>query len=152
MEYKCDTCGKNFKTQESLQQHNSMKHSDNDGKKSKINWRKYFILGMVGLIIIFSVLSISAYMKKPGEYDDFAKCLTEKGAVVYGNDFCQYTVKQLNFFGKSQKYLNYIRCSENKQLCDEKNIQVTPTWEIDGEMYKQVQDFEKLAAISKCEI
>ena len=91
-------------------------------------------------------------MKKPGSYDSFAKCLSEKGAVIYGNDFCQYTNKQLNYFGNSKKYLNYVKCIDNKELGDSKAIKVTPTWEINGQMYEQVQTFEKLSAVSGCEL
>ena len=58
----------------------------------------------------------------------------------------------MGFFGKSKEYLNYIRCSENKELCDQKGIKITPTWEIEGKMYEQVQNFERLSAISGCEI
>lgn len=152
MEYKCNDCNRNFKTQESLHQHNSMKHVNERKEKARINFKKYFIFSTIILIVILIALSINAQIKKPGQLDGLAKCLTEKEVVIYGNDYCQYTVKQLNFFGKSQKYLNYVKCSENNELCDSKNIQTTPTWEINGEMYSQVQPIDKLAAISECEI
>ena len=151
MEYICDICNRNFNSEESLRQHSLMKHSVEE-KKAKINPKKYFIFIAVILIIILLSLSVFNYIKKPGKYDDFAKCLTEKGAVIYGNDYCQYTNKQLNFFGKSEEYLNYIRCSENQKLCDDKNIKITPTWEINGKMYEQVQSFETLSAISGCKV
>jgi len=153
MEYRCEYCNKNFRTQESLIQHNSMKHTGNsNSQKNPLNLKKYFIIGAIALIIFLSMYMVYGYINKPGQYDNFAKCLTEKGAVVYGNDYCQYTVKQLNFFGKSKQYLNYVKCADNEKLCDEKGIQTTPTWEINGEMYVQVQTFERLAAVSGCEI
>ncbi len=149
-EIKCDICNKSFKTQESLNQHFQMSHSNE--KKAKTNIKKYFIFS--ALIIAAILISYTFYVRaqNPGKYDDFAQCLTEKGAIIYGNDYCQYTAKQLNFFGKSEKYLSYVRCSENEQLCDEKGITTTPTWEINGKMYSQVQTFEKLSAITGCEI
>ncbi len=154
MEFRCEDCNKNFNSQESLEQHNSMKHSVSSGRSEgkKTSWKKYIIFIGIGLIIVMSAYLVYANVNKPGQYDNFAKCLTEKGAVVYGNDYCQYTVKQLNFFGKSKKYLNYVKCSDNEKLCDEKGIQTTPTWEINGEMYVQIQTFERLAAVSGCEI
>ena len=151
MEYKCNLCNRGFSSKESLNQHNSSKHSIEE-KKGKINLRKYFIFVVIVLIVIFSSFTIYSYMKKPGQYDEFAKCLTEKGVVVYGNDYCQYTNQQLNFFGKSKKYLNYVKCIDNKKLCDEKGIGITPTWEIDGKMYEQTQNFEQLSTLSGCEI
>ena len=151
-EFKCEICSKNFGTNESLEQHKSMKHSSEDEKPRKRSFRKYIILGIIGLIIVFFSFSIYSYTKKPGQYDNFAKCLTEKGAIVYGNDFCSYTNKQLNYFGKSNKYLNYVKCAENQELCNSNGIKITPTWEIKGKMYEQVQSFETLSIASGCEI
>ncbi len=151
MEHKCNLCNKDFSSEESLNQHNSSKHPIKE-KKGKINLRKYFIFISLILIVIFSSFTIYSYLKKPGQYDDFATCLAESGAVMYGNDFCSYTAKQLNFFGKSKKYLNYIKCVDNKILCDEKGIEITPTWEIEGNMYEQTQNFERLSKLTGCEI
>ncbi len=151
MEFKCDSCNKNFNSEESLNQHNTAKHS-NDKKESKRGMRKYLIMGLIILIILFSSFGVYSYVGKPSQYDDFAKCLTDKNIVVYGNDYCSYTNKQLNFFGKSKKYLNYIKCVDNEKLCDEKNVEITPTWEIDEEVYSGVQSLERLSALTGCEI
>lgn len=151
MEFKCNICNRDFISEESLKQHNEMKHPVKE-KKIKVNKKKYIILSLFILIVLFSSMTIYSYAKKPGKYNDFAKCLTEKGAVIYGNDYCSYTNIQLNFFGKSKEYLNYIKCADNEKLCNEKSVKTTPTWEIDGKMYEQVQTFEKLSAITGCEI
>ena len=151
MNHVCEVCNRNFDSPEALNQHAQAKHTQSHGTK-KINIRKYAIFSLIILILIFSVASVYSYMKKPGSNDSFAKCISEKGAVIYGNDFCQYTNKQLNYFGNSKKYLNYVKCIDNKELCDSKAIKVTPTWEINGQMYEQVQTFEKLSAVSRCEL
>ena len=144
----CSHCQKDFDTEESLQQHVQAKHS----QPVKKSYRKH-IVGIVLLISVF-LLGYSAYTfaQKPGNYDDFAKCLAEKGAVIYGNDACQYTNRQLNFFGNSKKYLNYVKCSESRELCDQKGVRSTPTWEIQGQTYPQVQTFERLATLSGCKL
>lgn len=115
--------------------------------------KKFVIAAGIGLIFVIGI-SLFSYMSfaSTGKFDSFAKCLTEKGATVYGNDFCSYTQKQLSWFGKSKKYLNYVKCAENKGLCDSKNVKVTPTWEINGAMYPEVQTFERLATLTGCEI
>ena len=151
MEFKCNACDRNFDSEESLKQHNLAKHAF-EKKKGKTSMRKYLIISIIVLIIILTSITINSYMKKPGEYDDFTKCLTQQGVVVYGNDFCTYTAQQLNYFGKSKQFLNYVKCIDNKQLCDSKGVSITPTWEINGEMYEQVQGFEKLAQLSGCEL
>ncbi len=147
----CKICGKKFELEESLIQHTKSKHSSTE-KIHKPAKTKYFIIGI--LIVTVFIFSYTLYLRsiKPGQYDDFAKCLTTKGVVIYGNDFCQYTNKQLNMFGKSKKYLNYVKCTNNEKLCDNKRVDITPTWEINGQMYEQVQSFEKLASLSGCEI
>ena len=151
MKFRCNICNRDFNSEESLKQHNEMKHRTEE-KKAKINTRKYIIISLFVLILFFSILTIMSYQKKPGKLDEFAQCLTEKGAVIYGNDYCQYTNRQMGMFGKSKKYLNYIKCIDNEQLCNEKNVKITPTWEIDGKTYEQVQSFEKLSVLSGCEI
>ena len=150
MGYQCEDCNKSFNNEESFKQHNLAKHAEK--KPKKISLKKCFLFTAIVLTLIFLVLSVNNYIKRPGQYDDFAKCLTEKGAVVYGNDYCLYTIKQLNFFGKSKEYLNYVKCADNKRLCDSKKISITPTWEIDRESYSGVQTFERLSAITGCKI
>ena len=152
MEFECSHCSRRFVSEESLVQHNSAKHFGEVKEGGKVNFRKYVLISMIVLIIVFSVAAVYSYSQRAGEYDDFAKCLTEKGAVVYGNDFCSYTGKQLNYFGKSDKYLDYVKCAGNQVLCDAKGITLTPTWEIDGKMYEGVQTFEKLSGLTGCEI
>ncbi|PIN91739.1 hypothetical protein COU61_01845 [Candidatus Pacearchaeota archaeon CG10_big_fil_rev_8_21_14_0_10_35_13] len=86
----------------------------------------------------------------PGVLDGFATCLSGKGVIVYGNDFCSYTSKQLNLFGKSKGLLNYIRCIDDEGLCDSKGIKITPTWEIDDRLYSGVKGLDVISELSGC--
>ena len=150
MAFECSKCGKKFISTESLIQHSNMKHAEVKIRKPSL--KKYLIISIIVLILFFLAATFYSSAKKTGKYDDFAKCLTSKGAIIYGNDYCSYTNKQLNFFGKSSTYLNYTKCLDNTALCDEKKILSTPTWEINGRMYSGVQTFEKLSEITGCEI
>ena len=153
MTFECKICSKKFDTNESLEQHIKAKHVAGEVKnENKRNTKKYFLLGVFLLVIILFVAAFYVRGLRPGKYDDFAKCLTDKGAVIYGNDFCSYTNQQRNGFGKSKKYLNYVKCIDNEELCNSKGVKITPTWEINGQMYEGVQNFEKLAALTRCEI
>jgi len=151
---KCKFCSKEFETEERLSQHVRAKHHDEElkPKTDKKKIKKYVLLSLLLLAIIIFSLTLYLRSQKPSEYDDFAKCLTEKGAVIYGNDFCQYTGNQLNMFGKSEKYLNYVKCVENKEICGSKGVKITPTWELNGKTYSGEQSFEKLSELTGCEI
>ena len=104
-----------------------------------------YILAVIGILVVaiagYGIYSIA----KPGPYDDFAKCLTSKGAVIYGAiDWCKYTQVQKAMFGNSFKYLNY---KDYKELS---GIKKTPTWVINGVWYENVQAFDKLASVTGC--
>jgi len=154
-EFECKLCKKKFQSDEGLAQHTNAKHGESNkekGKKDKKKLKNYLVL--VLLLIAIGIFSYTIYLrnKGPGQYDDLAKCLTEKGAIIYGNDFCQFTARQLNSFGKSERYLKYVKCAANQQLCDSKDIRITPTWEISGKMYSGIQSFEKLAELTGCKL
>jgi len=107
------------------------------GKRLSMMW--------ILLIILIAGTAFGAYLHyKPGRYDSFAKCLTEKGVIMYGADWCQYTAAQRGMFGKSFKYITY----KNYDARDD--IKITPTWEVDGQLYERVLAFDRLAGLSVC--
>ena len=148
-ELKCEACNRSFDTKESLSQHNAIKHSTPSKGEKKISNKYLIISGLILAVLIFSY-TLYARSQQPGYYDDFAKCLAEKNAVVYGNDFCSYTTRQLNLFGNSKKYLKYIKCADNAELCDSEGIKITPTWNINGKKYEGGQTFDKLSELTGC--
>ena len=107
----------------------------------------YIIAAAIGIIILATaVYSVYSFSKK-GPYDNFAKCLSEKGAVMYGAmDWCKYTQAQKGMFGKSFKYINY------HEFQDLPGIKRNPTWVINGAWHENVQSFEKLAALTGCKL
>ena len=109
---------------------------------------KYYVIAAVIGVVMLAVSAYSVYsINKPGPYDNFAKCLTEKGAVMYGAmDWCKYTQGQKAMFGKSFKYLNY------HEFQDLPGIKKTPTWVINGAWHENVQSFDKLAALTSCKL
>lgn len=109
--------------------------------------KKYIVLSIIGIFIIaIAAYSVISY-NKPGQYDGFAKCLAEKGAVMYGAlGWCKYTQGQKAMFGRSFKYLNY------KEFTELPGIKKTPTWVINGKWYENTQSFDKLSEITGCRI
>lgn len=113
----------------------------------KLTWKIFAIVGIL-LIVITTVW----YIFIPGDYDNFAKCLSEKGATMYGADWCGSCKEQKIMFGKSFKYVNYVECPENMELCNEKGIEKYPTWIINGETRVGVQSLQKLSEITECSL
>ena len=111
-----------------------------DKEKAAKKKRGVIIIALVFFSIIAAVVTYG--LLSPGKYDGFAKCLTEKGAVMYGEDWCQYTNAQKNMFGKSFKHINYEA---------NENLNKRPTWVVNGKNYETVQSFERLAALTGCE-
>lgn len=109
---------------------------------------KYYIFSSVIGIVVLALAAYSVYsINKPGEYDNFAKCLSEKGAVMYGAmDWCKYTQAQKAMFGKSFRYISYHEFNELP------GIKKTPTWVINGAWQENVQSFDKLAALTGCRL
>lgn len=110
----------------------------NQEKKAR---SKRITVGIIAALLIgIALLGVYAVIA-PGDYDEFAKCLTERGVVMYGEDWCQYTNAQKNMFGNSFKYINY----EVKS-----NLRVRPTWVIGGKTHETVQSFERLSELTGC--
>ena len=101
-------------------------HQSHHPKKSRIKTYLIAVAAIIFLVAAYSVYSAT----RPGPYDNFAKCLKGKGAVMYGAmDWCKFTQAQRGMFGKSFKYINY---HEHTEL---PGIKKTPTWVIDGKWY-----------------
>ncbi len=123
------------------------KHLDQDSSSLERSKRKKrWGIGITAAVLLLLIGGLVYALKlRPGTWDDFAKCLTEKGAVMYGAiDWCQYTKQQVGMFGRSFKYVNY------KDYPELPGIKKTPTWVFDGEWYDGVQSFERLAAVTGC--
>ena len=107
-------------------------------KKAK---KKRTVMTITIIVIAIVIGAIGYTMLRPGKYDGFAKCLTEKGAVMYGEDWCHNTQGQKAMFGNSFKYIDYVV---------KPDLKVRPTWVIDGKSYETVQSFQRLAALTGC--
>ena len=117
-------------------------------QQAKGSRSKYYVIASVIGIIVLAVSAYSVYsINKPGPYDNFAKCLNEKGAVMYGAmEWCKYTQGQKAMFGKSFKFIDY------HEFNDLPGIKKTPTWVINGAWHENTQSFEKLAALTGCKV
>ena len=89
-------------------------------------------------------------------YDAFATCIKDKGAVFYGASWCVHCQAQKKEFGSSAKLLPYVECSttdggDQTQICKDKKITGYPTWIFaDGSELTGELSFATLAEKTSC--
>lgn len=87
------------------------------------------------------------------QLDEFAKCVTEAWAKVYGADTCPHCQDQKKLFWDSYEYIDYIDCNKTPKQCSDASIEKIPTWEFnDGTKEVWKKSLEELAAKTNCEL
>jgi len=150
--FECKECGKKFNSEEGLNQHISAKHEQNKKKDYKFKIEKKHLYFMVAILVVFA-LGFWTYhsITSPGKYDDFAKCLTEKGFVMAGTDWCSNCQNQKGYFGKSFKFIDYKNCDINKAWCQENGVNRYPTWILsDDTKITGAKHLDELSRLSNC--
>ena len=101
-----------------------------------MSFSKLQMAGGAIAILFVLLISLAATGNMPGanKHKDFAQCLSEKGAVMYGAFWCAHCKSQKQDFGKAFSYVNYIECSSpdgrsQTRVCTSANITGYPTWE-----------------------
>lgn len=90
---------------------------------------------------------------KTNQYDEFAKCITEKGWKVFTLDTCPHCSNQKARFGTSIQYIEVIECRKNQSLCIQEGIVSVPTWKgPDGKTFVGDQPLQNLAGITGCSL
>lgn len=87
-----------------------------------------------------------------GKYDEFAQCITEKGATMYGSYTCSHCQNQKDMFGASFKYVSYVDCNQNSDTCVGLGISAIPAWIINDKKYVGEQSLQQLSDITGCEL
>lgn len=86
-----------------------------------------------------------------GKYDTFAKCLTAKGAIMYGANWCSHCQNEKKAFGESFKFINYVECPQNPKQCLDAGVNGYPTWIFsNGKKLVGEQGLKKLSQASGC--
>lgn len=93
---------------------------------------------------------------------EFARCLAEKGWVMYSSFTCSACRAQIQLFGQAVDQLKIIECNPHApdtqvQRCLDKKIRYTPTWlmEKNGsevERFKGYKKLEDLASLTGCNL
>ncbi|MEW6201726.1 MAG: SEC-C metal-binding domain-containing protein [bacterium] len=134
-----------------------------EGKKLTVDKRKRTAKNRLLLIAVLIPLlgagafGLSEYLK-PGQYDDFARCLAEKNVKMYGASWCSHCLEQKQMFGKSSRLMPYVECgsfggNETTAECKKAGVKKFPTWTFpDGSRYEGKMTMGELAARSGCEL
>lgn len=106
----------------------------------------------IALIGIFSVMFFAGCTQptQTQNLDEFAQCLTDKWAIMYGSVTCPHCLSQKALFGDSFQYINYVECTEEFERCANLKSWV-PVWEIgSGNYLPGKQELATLADATKC--
>ncbi len=119
---------------------------------------KLFIGLIIIAMLVLSACSSSGWNISDSQKADLAKCLTEKGVVMYGAFWCPHCARTKARFGAAFKEIKYVECDpkgENEQslLCIDKNIDKYDTWEFaDGSRLISEPTYIQLAEKAGCPV
>ncbi|KKU15899.1 hypothetical protein A3I34_01280 [Candidatus Jorgensenbacteria bacterium RIFCSPLOWO2_02_FULL_45_12] len=106
-------------------------------------------------IIILAVAIVYPGINTSGasmELENLAKCLADKNVVMYGAEWCSHCQNQKRMFDGAFKYVPYVECPDNVELCVGKGVEVIPTWIFpDGKRHTGELTAEMLAKEAGCE-
>lgn len=115
--------------------------------------------GMIWLaiIIVLAVVLVFTSVSGGGEYDEFAQCVNDAGAKMYGAYWCPHCADQKAMFGKSWKKVNYIECAKSRteqtEECTLAGIDSYPTWEFaDGSRQGGAISLQQLSQLTGCSL
>jgi len=109
---------------------------------------------VISFVVVVAAIGLGLFLlnRKTTNYDEFAKCLSEKEATMYGATWCSHCKNQKAMFGDSFKFVNYVECTENQNLCTEKGVTGYPTWIISNKQYPGEQSLQKLSELTGCSL
>lgn len=130
--------------------------------KNNMNKTQKIIFVTAGIlcagILIFAIFNSKDVIPNNGsndKYNDFAKCVTDKGAILYTSNGCPHCLAQKNLLGAAIQYIKEIECTSNPKMCVDAGISGVPTWIIGD---KKIEGFDKdltmkeLSDITGCEL
>lgn len=104
-----------------------------------------FFLAAAFFALLFLWPHAAAQNKSPG------KCLSEKGAIMYGSDSCENCTNQKKLFGGDFINVNYVNCEFSYDECRKKGISVYPVWVLNNQILVGTQTLTALSKFAGCE-
>lgn len=107
--------------------------------------------GISALVILGGLIFEWKTTPEAGAYDQFAQCLRDKGATMYGADWCPHCQNQKRMFGDSFKFVPYVECPDDPKRCIAEGVEGYPTWKFqNGAVLSGEQSLERLSSASTC--
>jgi hypothetical protein len=113
-------------------------------------------------VIILVVFGLAYYLENRNQhkYDAFARCLSDRGARMYGAYWCPHCSEEKEKFGASFEYAPYVECGIKgdahgiAQICKDEGIKHYPTWQFPptGERVERVFTMKELSDRTGCEL
>jgi len=95
------------------------------------------LLRKIGILVAVAAIAVGLWAfvrhQHTSRYNSFARCLSTKGAKMYGAFWCPHCADQKELFGSSFEYVDYVECGIKgsrgiAQACTDANIKHFPTW------------------------
>lgn len=110
------------------------------------------------LVVALGAVYYFGYHRRAHKYDQFARCLSQKGVKMYGAYWCPHCAEQKELFDAAFKYAPYVECgvegntAKMQQVCTDAAIKHFPTWQFPpvGERVEGVESLEDLSFRTGC--
>jgi hypothetical protein len=116
------------------------------------------VIKVTVLVVALAAIYYLGYHRRAHKYDQFARCLTQKGVRMYGAYWCPHCSEQKELFDAAFKYAPYLECgvkgntSQMLPACTDAGIKHFPTWQFPpvGERVEGVESLEDLSYRTGC--
>lgn len=110
-----------------------------------------FFIAVFIFALLILILTWKSGKNPNYKFEALARCLADKGVIMYGAEWCSHCQNQKKAFGEAFKLISYVECPKNPAQCLAAGIQGYPTWTfIDGQRLEGEQELNKLAEASGC--
>jgi hypothetical protein len=127
------------------------------GENPAPRWR-WAALAIAVALLAWATYYFAYYLRAGRALDNFAQCLSSKGAKMYGAWWCPHCADQKQLFGHAFQYVNYIECSPPGErtwsdACRQAAVKHYPTWQFsDGSRIEGTQTLAALAQKTGCRV
>ncbi|MAG45447.1 MAG: hypothetical protein CMH63_01595 [Nanoarchaeota archaeon] len=102
------------------------------------------------VILIIAIILLITYLKPDNDTPTEAIDCIASQSELYVLKTCGHCATQKLILKEHLDKFNVIECSENRDLCKEKDITGVPTWIINGEKYSGKKSLKELKTLTEC--